>query len=179
MSLDVSTVQAFTQGRLDQDDAETDRQLDAAVAAARAYCGWHVTPVLVDQEVTLDGPGTHLLVLPTLKLTELSEVNEDEVEIELTDLNWSVRGLIQKKSGHWWSQDFGSIVVIFSHGYTSANAVDFESAIFSAIARGAFSTETSPRVIGPFQYSDTTAAGALFTDSERAILDRYSLEKSA
>lgn len=177
MSLDVSTVQAFTQGRLDQDDAETDRQLDAAVAAARAYCGWHVTPVLVDQEVTLDGPGTHLLVLPTLKLTELSEVNEDEVEIELTDLNWSVRGLIQKKSGHWWSQMFGSIVVIFSHGY--ASAPDFESAIFSAIARGAFSTETSPRVIGPFQYSDTTASGALFTDSERAILDRYSLEKSA
>ena len=178
MSLDVSTVQAFTQGRLDQDDAETERQLDAAVAAARAYCGWHVTPVLVDQEITLDGPGTHLLVLPTLKLTDLSDVTEDEVALTLTDLNWSARGLIQKKSGHWWSQMFGAIVVIFSHGYTSAAAQDFESAIFSAIARGAFSTETSPRVIGPFQYSDTTA-GALFTEAERAVLDRYSLEKSA
>ena len=180
MTLNVVAVETFTKGRLDHDDEETQRQLDAALAAARAYCGWHVSPVLVDQEITLDGPTTsHLLVLPTLKMTELSEVTEDEVAIELTDLNWSVRGLIQKKSGHWWSQMFGSIVVVFSHGYTSANAQDFESAIFSAIARGAFSTETSPRVIGPFQYSDTGAAGALFTDSERAILDRYSLEKSA
>ena len=177
MSLDVSAVDAFTGGRLDQDDAETERQLNAALAAARAYCGWHVTPILVDQEITLDGPGAPLLVLPTLNLTELSEVDEDGTELNLADLNWSVRGLIQKRDGHWWTQMFGAITVIFSHGYNSLP--DFESAIFSAIARGAFSNDSEPRVIGPFQYSDTPAAGELFNDSERAILDRYSLEKTA
>ena len=178
MTLNVVAVETFTKGRLDHDDEETQRQLDAALAAARAYCGWHVSPVLVDQEITLDGPTTsHLLVLPTLKMTELSEVTEDEVAIELTDLNWSVRGLIQKKSGHWWSQMFGSIVVVFSHGYTSANAPDFESVVLGAIERGAFSGDKIPRAIGPFQYGASLEDRSLFLDAERAVLDRYALEK--
>jgi hypothetical protein len=46
MTLDVLAVEAFTEGRLNRDDAETQRQLDAALAAARGYCGWHVTPVV-------------------------------------------------------------------------------------------------------------------------------------
>ena len=178
MSLTAIAVETFTRGRLNRDDPETQRQLDAALAAARAYCGWHVSPVLVDQEITLDGPTTsHLLVLPTLKVTELSEVNEDEVLIELTDLNWSARGLVQKKSGYWWSQMFGSIVVTFSHGY--ADAPDFESVVLGAIERGAFSPDKVARAIGPFQFGDPGNTGAvLFTDSERAVLDRYALEKA-
>jgi hypothetical protein len=33
-------------------------------------------------------------------------------------------------------------------------------------------------VVGPFQYSDApNTAGELFTNSERAVLDRYALEK--
>jgi hypothetical protein len=178
MPLDVVAVEAFTRGRLDRDDDETERQLAAALAAARSYCGWHVTPVLVDQTVTLDGPGTQLLVLPTLKLTELSEVTENDVELNLADLASSARGLIVKRElGAYWTSVFGAITVIFSHGYD--DAPDFESVVLSAIERGAFSSDANPRVIGPFQYADTTPANALFTDAERAILDKYSLEKTA
>jgi hypothetical protein len=175
VTLDVVAVENFTRGRLNRDDEDTQRQLDAALAAARAYCGWHVTPVVTDDQVTIDGPGTPLLVLPTLKLTELSEVSEDGEELNLADLNWSARGLIRKRDGYWWTQMFGAIEVIFSHGY--ASVPDFESAILSAIDRGAFSSDATPRVIGPFQYSDPVS-GELFTDSERAILDRYALEKT-
>ncbi|MEX0687700.1 MAG: hypothetical protein WD072_03410 [Pirellulales bacterium] len=177
MSLDVTTVAAFSQGRLDQDDAETARQLAAAVAAARNYCGWHVTPVISGQQVILDGPGTYLLSLPTLKLTALTTVVENDIELNLNDLNWSARGLIQRRDGHYWTTLFGAISVTFSHGY--ASAPDFESAVLSSIARGAFSTDTGPRVIGPFTYSEITPAGALFTDAERAILDKYALERRA
>jgi hypothetical protein len=177
VTLDVVAVENFTHGRLNRDDDETQRQLDAALAAAQQYCGWHVIPVLTDQTVTLDGPGTPLLTLPTLKLTELSEVDEDGEELNLADLNWSTRGLIRKRDGYWWTQMFGAITVVFSHGY--ATAPDFESAILSAIDRGAFSSDATPRVIGPFQYTDPASSSELFTDSERAILDRYSLEKTA
>lgn len=176
MTLNVVAVESFTRGRLDRDDDETQRQLDAALAAARHYCGWHVTPVLTDQTVTLDGPDAHLLVLPTLNMTELSEVDEDGEELDLADLNWSARGLIAKRSGHWWTPMFGAITVIFSHGY--ATAPDFESVVLGAIERGAFSPEVAPRVVGPFQYSDApNTAGELFTNAERAVLDRYALEK--
>ena len=176
MTLDVVAVEAFTNGRLDRDDDETQRQLDAALAAARTYCGWHVTPVMADVELTLDGPGDRLLVLPTLKLTELSEVSEDGVELNLAELHWSARGLIAKRGGTYWSSLFGSIVVVFSHGYSSAP--DFESVVLSAIDRGGFSSESGPRVIGPFQYTDALApAGSAFTGMERMVLDRYSLER--
>jgi hypothetical protein len=178
MPLDVVAVEAFTRGRLDRDDDETERQLAAALAAARNYCGWHVTPVLVDQTVTLDGPGTQLLVLPTLKLTELSEVTESDVELDLDILVWSARGLIAKRDvSAYWTSVFGSITVMFSHGYDAAP--DFESVVLSAIERGAFGSDISPRVIGPFQYTDPGNSDAvLFTDAERAVLDRYRLEKA-
>lgn len=176
MTLDVVAVEAFTNGRLNRDDDETQRQLDAALAAARSYCGWHVTPVLSDVELSLDGPGDRLLVLPTLKLTELSEVDEDGTELDLADLHWSARGLIAKRNGAYWSALFGSITVIFSHGYSSVP--DFDSVVLSAIDRGGFSTGSDPRVIGPFQYTDALApAGSAFTGMERMVLDRYSLER--
>lgn len=176
MTLDVVAVEAFTNGRLDRDDDETERQLAAALAAARTYCGWHVSPVVSEVELVLDGPGDRLLVLPTLKITALTAVIEDGVSVDLTELNWSTRGLIAKRGGTYWSGLFGSIRVTFAHGY--ASAPDFESVVLSAIDRGGFSAESGPRVIGPFQYTDALApAGSAFTGMERMVLDRYSLER--
>ena len=175
MTLNVVAVEDFTRGRLNRDDAETQRQLDAALAAARRFCGWHVTPV-IESDITIDGTGDHMLVLPTLMLTELGSVSEDGVDIALIELNWSARGLVIKRSGHWWSEMFRAIVVNFSHGY--ASVPDFESVILGAIERGAFSADRLPRSIGPFQYSDpSNADGMIFTDAERSVLDRYALEK--
>lgn len=174
MALNVVAVEQFTKGRLDRDDPETDRQLDAALAAARTYCGWHVTPVLTAQTFTLDGPGGRTLVLPTLKLTALTSVTEDGIALTLTDLHWSSRGLIAKKDGGFWSSMFGAITVVGAHGYAAAD--DFESVVLAAIDRGAFSPDTGPRVIGPFQYSEPAPAGAAFTPMERLVLDRYALE---
>ena len=53
MTLDVVTLEQFTRGRLDRDDDESQRQLNAALAAARRYCGWHVTPVLTSTAITI------------------------------------------------------------------------------------------------------------------------------
>lgn len=160
-------VEAYTQGRLDRDDAETARCLAAALSAARRYCGWNVTEV-VDDEVTLDGPAGSLLVLPTLHLTQLVSVVEDGVTLNLDDLYTSSRGLVRKRSGGTWSRHFGAITVVMTHGY--ADAPDFNAAILSAVDR--ISMGGAPRVIGPFQYeTDGTA-------DELTVLDRYRLEKA-
>lgn len=177
MTLDVSGLQAFSQGEFNQDDTESARQLAAGLAAARSYCGWHVTPVAAATVLTLDGPGAPILVLPTLELTALTTVVELDVNIPIGDLNYSARGLVRKRDYHWWTSDFGSIVVTFSHGL--ATALDFESAVYSAISRGAFGPPTANyRAIGPFSYeTESNVHNGLFTDAERAILDRYRLEK--
>lgn len=175
MTLDVVAVESFTNGRLDRDDDETERQLAAALAAARTYCGWHVSPAISEVEMVLDGTGDRLIVLPTLKLNTLTAVLENGVSVPLAELHWSARGLIAKRGGGYWSDLFGSIRVTFNHGYSSAP--DFESVILSAIDRGAFSPEAGrPRVIGPFQYETPAPAGAAFTGLERVVLDRYALE---
>lgn len=174
MSLNVVAVEAFTRGRLGRDDDETQRQLDAALAAARRYCGWHVTPLLSDAEVTIDGPGHRVLVLPTLELVELSAMAEDGEELDLSDLTWSRRGLVAKRSGAHWSTLFGGIAVTMSHGF--ASAPDFESVVLSAVER--MSSEPRLRAVGPFQY-ETAAQSGTFTVAEQAVLDRYSLERGA
>lgn len=178
MTLDAATLEGFTQGRLDRDDPESQRQLNAALAAARRYCGWHVTPVLTSTAITVDGPGQKFLVLPTLNLTAVSAVVENGVSLNVATIGWSVRGILVKTDNSWWTEGFSNITATVSHGYATAD--DFESVVFSAIDRGGFTIGGSARVIGPFQFSDPAGgAGQLFTSSERAILDSYKLEKLA
>src|ERR1700733_2175357 len=71
-----SDVELYTRGRLPASDVETTRILNRALAAARRYCEWHVTPLVTGDVVTLDGPGHRLLMLPTLQLQKLNSVTE-------------------------------------------------------------------------------------------------------
>ena len=148
-------------------------QQDVARSAARRLCGWHVTPVREDHVLTLDGPGSPLLVLPTLRLVELTSVVENGVEFDVTtDLHWSQRGLVRKRSGARWSGDYGSIVVTMTHGFDDAH--DFDSAVASFAERSAGEL---PRVVGPFQWDSAAMAdGSAFSVVERALLEQYRLE---
>lgn len=177
MALDVVAVEAFTAGRLNRDDDETQRQLDAALAAARRYCGWHVTPVYTDVTITIDGPGGPVLVLPTKALGELSELTEDGVEVNVETLSVSARGMIHKPYRANWTDSFGGITAVITHGL--AAAPDFDAVVLSAIERGGFSAEVGPKVVGPFQYYESSVgAEAVFTAAELNILDSYALEKA-
>lgn len=180
MTLDAATLETFTQGRLDRDDAESQRQLNAALTAARRYCGWHVTPVATSAVVTLDGPGQKFLVLPTMSLATISAVTENGISLNVATLGWSVRGLVVKTDNTLWAEGFSNITVTMTHGYAVAD--DFESVVFSAIDRGGFSTGDSPSKVGPFEYASPSVlsqggVGTIFLNSERAILDYYKLEK--
>lgn len=153
---------------------------DAELAAVRRYCGWHVCPVLTGDIVTLDGPGSQLLVLPTLRMSALTKVVEDGVELDLSTLAWSTRGLVRKKSGARWSGEYGAIEVTFTHGFTAAEAADFQRAVQQVTDRNALLAANDPIAVGPFRWADrSTAEGSAFTDAERATLDLYRLEKPA
>lgn len=177
-------VQNYTQGRLNKDDTETTRLLAAAHGAARRYCGWHVTPVRTAEDFTVDGPGTPLLVLPTLSLAEITEMFEDGETVDLDYIDVSRRGLVRKKAGYpalWpngylWSCKFSAITGKMTHGF--AEAPEWQSAVLSLIDRISMDVGLPgrPRVIGPFQYETSAAASGLFTESERMLLDMYRLE---
>ena len=171
-------LETFTRGQLNRSEPRTEDVLNRALAAARRYCGWHVTPVRTAETVTLDGPGSRLLILPTLRLTAVTEVTENGVPVDVTSVAWSTRGLLQKKNGGYWTNQFGGIEVNFDHGFDPVDAADWQGAVMSLAERTARDFSGSGReVIGPFQYGAAAAAGSLFTDAERSVFDLYALER--
>jgi hypothetical protein len=142
----------------------------AALAAARRYCGWHVVGA-VTEDITVDGPGSSLLVLPTLRLTDVTAVTENDTAVELDSIEWSARGLIVKCGRGWWTDRFRGITVSVTHGY--AEAPDFDAAVAAIAERTADGLNGEANVIGPFQYS---AVSAMFSLAEKSILDLYRLE---
>jgi len=169
--LAAAVVQQYTKGRLVATDAETIRllaeRLDKALIAGRR----RRDPVREEDELTIDRPGGRLLRLPTFRLIELVEVTENGVAIDVADLYVSPLGMVTKKSGGYWANNLGAITVKMTHGYDSAP--DFDGAVLSSIDRASFASSGGrPRVVGPFQYETDG------TDSERAILDLYRLERA-
>ncbi len=140
--LSVSDVEDFTNGRLRSDDPEVARMLEAALVTARRYCGWAVTPVVTDDAVTLDGPGSRILILPTRKLVALTGISEKGRPLSLTSVSATPGGppgftsrpaAVRKSSGGWWGRDYQSIDVVMTHGYLEAEAADWRYAVLSMV----------------------------------------------
>lgn len=138
-------VEDFTSGRLGSDDPEVERMVDAALVTARRYCGWAVTPVIVDDAVTLDGPGSRILTLPTRKLVTLTSISENGTPLSLSSLSVTpgggpgatsrpaaVRKDTSGRSG-WWGDRYQSIDVVMTHGYSEAEAADWRYAVLSMV----------------------------------------------
>lgn len=192
--LNEAAVEQYTQGRLVADDPETGRLLRAALAAARAYCGWHVTPVKTGDMVELDGPGGNTLMLPTLKLISLAEIRErsaryggatDETVYSPAQLEISRQGMVRKRPGiapgpPWWTHELGALSVTMTHGLTDDEAANWQGAILSMVDRVSTMIGGGPFIaIGPFQYGATTSSSSAhsqFSDAERATFDLYRLE---
>lgn len=176
--LAAADVERYTAGRLHRDDDETKRVLAEGLDTVRRFCGWHVCPVKTDTDVILDGPGGWLLRLPTLRLIadESFALTEDGIAIAKADLAISPKGMLRKKSGAGWSSEFGAITVTMKHGFEDAD--DFNGAVLSYIDRASLAPAGGrPRVVGPMQYdNEPVVAGATFTSSEKAKLEKYRLE---
>lgn len=134
--LTAADVEAFTKGRLadDDGDGEVTRLLNAALAAARRYAGWHVSPVREADEITVDGPGGTRLKLPTKRIISVDSIEEDG-ETLATDtyvLSADVPGLLVRRRG-CWTREFSGITVTLDHGYTEDEAADWRQAILTMV----------------------------------------------
>lgn len=141
--LAAADLSAFTRGRLPDDDA-TQQVLDAALAAARRYCGWHVCPVRTDVQMEVDGSGA-ALSLPTLNLIAVSEIVEDGVSLDVADLYWSQsKGVVYKRG---WSRGWSgaSILVTMTHGFSESEAADWRRAVLRLADQMSFEPSTGER----------------------------------
>lgn len=133
---------AATLARYADDDA-AQAAIDAVLAAARRWCGWHVSPVRTNEVLDLDGPGGHVLSLPTLNLISVSAVTELGVALDVSTLDRSRRkGTLTKRFGCWTCRD-GQIVATVTHGYTEAEAADWRQAVIDVVGTRSLSQVTT------------------------------------
>lgn len=135
--LTTQDVEDYTKGRLPAGDAQTASLLKLALAGARRYCGWYVTPAKVADTLYLDGPGTRDLSLPVMNLTRVASCIEDLIDLgDVTDplkgLAWSRQGLVRKRTGHRWSCQLGAIQIVCDYGYSEDDAADWRGAVLAA-----------------------------------------------
>lgn len=159
--------------------------INQATALVRRYCGWHVTPNVVET-VTLDGSGNGTQILPSLRVTGITSVTYDGVLLAASDYSWSPFGVIEYDtagpyflSAYRWLNGTGKVVVTMNHGYV--DAPDLAGVVMAIASRA----QSSPNGVvrtqsGPFSetYSQTglnVAGGVSMVDHEKDILDRYRL----
>lgn len=178
-----SDLSAATLARFGSEEA-AQAALDAVLVAARHYCGWHVSPVIEDAELILDGPGISVLDLPTKRLTALTEVVEVSTELDVAKLDWSENGAVRKQSGSAWSNRYRSIEVVIDHGYTEAEAADWRKAIIDMVNIVSYSASTSSDGLKrkkvddvEYEWFDFASAAGDAVYSVSAVLDRYQLPR--
>lgn len=168
---------SYSRGRLDANDPGTADALAAALKAARRFCRWHVTGVR-SEVLTLDGPGSPLLALPTQRMQALTLVSERSVVLPLDTLEWSKDGKVRKVTGEKWTRRYSGLVITLTHGWD--DATDFHRAVLSYADRLSLETTGGRRTkVGPFEYEKTQqGSSSPFTFQEQSLLSQYRIEGS-
>lgn len=130
----------------------------------RAYCRWHIAPA-VAEVLTIDGPGTSFLGLPSALVTAISAVTEDGVALVVDDdFEWSAAGYVERNC---WTRKLRGVTVSLTHGY--AVCPDDIKNVVTHLAE--VPTGLSSASIGSAQYS--LSGRGVLDDESMLILDKY------
>lgn len=144
----------------------------AAVSAIRGYCGWHIAPV-VTETVNVDGSGGGLILLPTLRLLDVTAVTNHGLAVDQADVHWSVRGTVRGPSA-WSMARYGDVTMTIQHGYP-----DFPPevlAVARSMAQSGIGSVAKKIVSGPHSVDLGDAAqvgAAALSPGHERVLNRY------
>lgn len=158
-------------------DTSEDDRLVQAEALVRSWCGWHIAPSRTE-DLTVDGPGGFSVVLPTLYLTDVTQVTEDGDVVDDSFYYWSQAGFLRcvgdSVSGHlWrWTDHPRGLVVSVVHGYPEVPAE--VTRVVQALADRLDKNPSGllSKTVGPF--SETYSGDGLF-GMEMDALAKYRL----
>ena len=173
----VSDFNAATNNRY-AGDARIEPAISAASAAIRAWCGWHVAPVL-DCTITLDGEAGDIW-LPTNALASVTSAKVGGEDVTVTGSNRRGRvRLAHKTCG------LGNVEVGYVAGYDVAACPDLMGVVVQrvmasvAMTTYGVSQETAGGVSISYSGSALSDLGSAFLpDSVKAALSTYRLVRS-
>lgn len=93
--------------------------LEAAEAAVRAYCQWHVAPVTTETLV-LDAYGGHRLFIPSNHVVAVSAVRVAGGLVDPSGYDWTSAGVLRRLGGSQWPYAGHSVEVDLTHGHDPA-----------------------------------------------------------
>ena len=99
------------------DSERADLLLDAISSEVYAFTGQSFDAVL-DEQISLDGSGTAIVMLPGLPVHEVLSVSESGVELDAKSWEWNASGILRRLNGIWL-QRYRNIVVHCSHGFAT------------------------------------------------------------
>lgn len=160
------------------DTARASAALEAASAAVRSHCGWHVFPVLKCKAVT-SGPG-RLVALPTIALSSVSRVTELGSVLQDGQYEWRVDGLLRRCGWREWPRAWRSVEVEFESGLTGeAAAAVAQVACQVAASALATSAGVSREQAGDVSVTYSQPGGVALLDRDMAMLAPYRLPTMA
>lgn len=143
----------------------------AAADAVRAYCGWHVAPV-VEETLTLDGRGGGRLILPTLRVVDILTLTVDGMIVD--EPEWSTAGVLWGR----FPDRPRSVTVTLQHGYETA-PTDLVALITAVTAAGSVAATPASAQVDDARITFAAPAAPYtvggFTAGQRSLLDRYRL----
>lgn len=167
----------YLAGKINGSDPRIEDALAGVSLAIRRYCGWHIAPIINDV-LTLDGPGGTYLDLPSMRVVDVShvQIGRYTVLVNRRDYDWSVLGSLERRGGYWPTR-YRSIRVTLTHGYVTAP--DIERVALSVVSRELSSPTGRVREhAGQVDIQNATtspgvAGGVAFLGPELSILDSY------
>lgn len=170
-----SEFSASTDGVIAPNDPRLGLLLEGASRAIRRYCGWHVTPV-IEETLTLDGPGGPLLRLPTLHVEEITSLKINGQDVDVDSLEWSQTGMVRRSA---WPAKFRSIQIGIKHGFEDAADVKqiVQQIVGNAISSplGATREQAGQVSISWSTTAPGVAGGISLLQRDLAVLDLYRL----
>lgn len=173
----VSDFNAATNNRY-AGDARIEPAIASASAAIRAFCGWHVAPVL-DCSITLDGEAGDIW-LPTNALASVTSAKVGGEDVTVTGSNRRGRVRLEHKTC-----GLGNVAIDYVAGYDVAACPDLMGVVVQrvmasvAMATYGVSQETAGGVSISYSGSALSDLGSAFLpDSVKAALSTYRLVRS-
>lgn len=159
------------QGRFD-DEELADEKVVQVWDAVRSYCEWHIAPVMENDELTVDGSGSPILQVPTLRLLAVHSVIEAGEPVDPSRFMWSADGSLRKRVGCWTSEWRG-VELVVDHGLAEVPAVDAVVLQVATRAMVAPAGQIGLRVGMVDERFGSTVGGFAFLESDYAVLDKY------
>lgn len=153
----------------DENEPELQQELRAASNRFRDQVRRPISKIENDM-VVLDGGGRRNLRLPAAPVTEVAEVNVDGERAEVT---FSRDGLIRRKDGRPFPDEYGNVEVTYTHGFDPVPEEIVEAVLDSAAGRLATERGLSSLQVGGITQSFSKAEQAGTTQAWADTVARW------